>query len=61
MLDKAFDAWKSETPAAAPAPAGAPPLSADMLPQYKFAHAATESPIVGGNADTAILHQSSSA
>jgi TonB family protein len=52
MLDKAFDAWKSETPAAAPAPAGAPPLSADMLPQYKFAHAATESPIVGGNADT---------
>ena len=23
-----------------------------MLPQYQFAHAATESPIVGGNADT---------
>ena len=52
MLDKAFDAWKPETPAVAPAPAGAPLLSADMLPQYKFAHAATESQIVGGNADT---------
>ena len=23
-----------------------------MLPQYQFAHAATESPVVGGNADT---------
>ena len=23
-----------------------------MLPQYHFAHAATESPVVGGNADT---------
>ena len=52
MLDKAFDAWKPETPAVAPAPAGAPLLSADMLPQYKFAHAATELQIVGGNADT---------
>jgi TonB family protein len=34
------------------APAGAPLPAADELPQYKFAHAATESPIVGGNADT---------
>ncbi len=34
------------------APAGAPLPTADELPQYKFAHAATESPIVGGNADT---------
>ena len=23
-----------------------------MLPQYRFAHAATESPVLGGNADT---------
>jgi TonB family protein len=46
MLNKAFDAWKSGTPA------GAPPPTADELPQYKFAHASTESPIVGGNADT---------
>ena len=34
------------------APAGAPLPTADELPQYKFAHAATESPIAGGNADT---------
>jgi protein TonB len=34
------------------APAGAPLPTAETLPQYKFAHAATESPIVGGNADT---------
>ena len=44
-------------PAPPPAPAakalpGAPPPTAEELPQYQFAHAATESPIVGGNADT---------
>ncbi len=93
MLEKAFDAWKSETPAAAPeqegksqpplyqsspdaqarppaaeveqkpspppapkppadAPSGAPPPTDEVLPQYKFAHAATESPVIGANADT---------
>jgi protein TonB len=36
----------------AKAPPGAPLPKADELPQYQFAHAATESPIVGGNADT---------
>ena len=36
----------------AKAPPGAPLPTADTLPDYKFAHAATESPIVGGNADT---------
>ncbi len=36
----------------AKAPPGAPLPTADTLPQYQFAHAATESPIVGGNADT---------
>ena len=34
------------------APDGAAPPPDDVLPQYKFAHAATESPVVGGNADT---------
>lgn len=34
------------------APAGAPPPTDEVLPAYKFAHAATESPITGGNADT---------
>lgn len=34
------------------APPGVPLPSADELPQYQFAHAATESPIVGGSADT---------
>ncbi len=34
------------------APPGAPPPTDDVLPQYQFAHAATESPVVGGNADT---------
>jgi len=34
------------------APAGAPLPTAEPLPQYKFAHAATETPIIGGNADT---------
>jgi TonB family protein len=34
------------------APAGAPLPTADTLPEYKFAHAATESPVIGGNADT---------
>ena len=37
---------------AAKAPPGVPLPTADELPQYQFAHAATESPIVGGNADT---------
>jgi periplasmic protein TonB len=37
---------------AAKAPSGVPLPTADELPQYRFAHAATESPIVGGNADT---------
>ncbi|HTR14854.1 MAG TPA: TonB family protein [Roseiarcus sp.] len=36
----------------APAPTGAPLPAAEVLPQYQFAHAATESPVVGGNADT---------
>jgi len=36
----------------APAPVGAPLPTAEVLPQYQFAHAATESPVVGGNADT---------
>jgi TonB family protein len=36
----------------AKAPPGAPLPTADALPQYQFAHAATESPVVGGNADT---------
>jgi protein TonB len=36
----------------AKAPPGVPLPAADELPQYRFAHAATESPIVGGNADT---------
>jgi len=34
------------------APTGAPLPSEDTLPVYKFAHAATESPVAGGNADT---------
>ena len=33
-------------------PAGAPLPTDDVLPEYKFAHAATESPVVGGTADT---------
>lgn len=37
---------------AAAAPVGAPLPTAEVLPQYQFAHAATESPVVGGNADT---------
>ncbi len=36
----------------AKAPPGVPLPEADELPQYQFAHAATQSPIVGGNADT---------
>ena len=36
----------------AKAPAGVPLPAPDELPQYRFAHAATESPIVGGDADT---------
>jgi TonB family protein len=45
-------------PAPAPAPkppepaVGAPLPHAEELPQYKFAAAATEAPMVGGNADT---------
>jgi periplasmic protein TonB len=34
------------------APAGAPLPTDDVLPQYKLAHAATESRVIGGNADT---------
>lgn len=34
------------------APAGAPLPTAETLPQYKFAHAATKSSVIGGNADT---------
>ena len=34
------------------APPGAPLPTDDVLPVYKFAHAATESPVVGGSADT---------
>lgn len=33
-------------------PAGAPLPTDDVLPEYKFAHAATKSPVVGGTADT---------
>ena len=33
-------------------PPGVPLPAADELPQYQFAHAATESPIAGGNADS---------
>ncbi len=36
----------------AKAPPGTPIPAAEVLPDYKFAHAATESPIVGGDADT---------
>ncbi len=36
----------------AQAPAGVPLPTADELPQYQFAHAAMESPVVGGTADT---------
>ena len=36
----------------AKAPVGTPLPDAEVLPDYKFAHAATESPIVGGDADT---------
>lgn len=36
----------------AKAPPGKPIPSAEVLPDYKFAHAATESPIVGGDAET---------
>src|SRR5208283_1039761 len=36
----------------AKAPPGASLPDAEVLPDYKFAHAATDSPIVGGNADT---------
>jgi len=39
----------------APAPVGAPLPTAEVLPDYKIAHAATESPVVGGNADTSYL------
>jgi TonB family protein len=47
-------AQKPAPPPAPPrkAPPGAPLPDAEALPDYKFAHAATESPIVGGNADT---------
>src|SRR5277367_2131843 len=55
ILNKAFDAWKSETSAVPAAPAAAPPLSADTLPVYKFAHAATEPPVPRGNADSRYL------
>ncbi len=34
------------------APDGAPVPTPDVLPQYKLAHAATQSPVVGGTADT---------
>lgn len=45
---------KPAPPPAPPAktPPGTPPPSAEVLPEYKFAHAATESPIIGGSADT---------
>lgn len=49
------DAKPSPPPAPKPppdAPAGAPLPSEDTLPLYKFAHAATESPVTGGSADT---------
>ncbi|HZZ60734.1 MAG TPA: TonB family protein [Roseiarcus sp.] len=36
----------------AKAPPGVPVPDADELPTYQFAHAATESPVIGGNADT---------
>jgi protein TonB len=36
----------------AKAPPGTPTPSAEVLPEYKFVHAATESPIIGGSADT---------
>jgi len=65
MLERAFDAWDGGTRAIeqsshpaesasdiAPASAVGDGLVPGELPQYKFAHAATESPIVGGNADT---------
>jgi periplasmic protein TonB len=37
---------------AAPAPPGAPLPEAMTFPEYKFARAATESPVTGGNADS---------
>ena len=51
----AADAKPSPPPAPRPppdAPAGTPLPSDDTLPLYKFAHAATPSPVAGGNADT---------
>ena len=41
MLANAFETWNK-----------APLPTADELPQYNFAHAATKSPVVGGDADT---------
>ncbi|MBV9290642.1 MAG: TonB family protein [Hyphomicrobiales bacterium] len=49
------DAKPSPSPAPKPPPeaqAGTPLPSADTLPAYEFAHAATKSPVGGGNADT---------
>ena len=45
---------KPSPPPAPPAkaPPGVPLPTADELPTYQFAHAAMESPVVGGNADT---------
>jgi TonB family protein len=61
MLDKAFDAWKSETPApAAPAPQAKAPvgkalLTVDDLWQYKFAREFEHSRIAGGSAESRYL------
>ena len=56
MLDKAFDAWKSETPAppAEARVAQALPTVED-LPQYKFAREIEHSPVTGGSAESRYL------
>ena len=56
MLEKAFDAWKSETPApAAKAPVGQALPTVEDLPQYKFAREVEHSPVTGGSAESRYL------
>jgi TonB family protein len=51
MLDKAFDAWKSETPSPAPLAL----VAASEFPQYKFAREAEQSPVATGDAESRYL------
>ena len=56
MLDKAFDAWKSETPAPpAKARVGEALPTVEDLPQYKFAREVEHSPVTGGSAESRYL------